>query len=86
VGNDRPVRRETSFSVMTGRSCSECSTRSIVAAPRPAAWTRAASSLNSATSRCAVSTALVAVATTPSRKKSSQDSQSPVARTRSSSR
>ena len=36
VGNDRPVRRDTSLRVMTGRSCRECNTLSSVAAPRPA--------------------------------------------------
>jgi hypothetical protein len=49
----------------------------MVAAPRPVACTRAVSSLKRATRRCAVSTALVAVVATPSRKKSSHASQSP---------
>ena len=64
VGNDRPVRRDTSLSVMTGRSCSDLQYAEHRGRPPATFCTRAISSLKSARRRCAVSTARVAVLTT----------------------
>src|SRR6266508_863997 len=78
AGNESPVRWLTAVSEVTGRSLRRSWPRSADPAARPPPWMRARSSANSATRRCAVVTARSAIIRTPSRRKSSHPSQSPL--------